>query len=273
MDALTARAGAVHWANVGFTAVSGAWGYAGRVVPDQILYFPTRHRMLGEIAGDSFVLAPGELLLTDAGVRHSFRNADREHPIEVFHFRFQIRLGDRLQRLGAPYRKVHQAEHLRPFLEALLREFQQDQPFTLARRQALLATVLIEAGRCPLTGAQGAALPPIQRERLEAAAVERAYRMRPAELAGVVRLNPDYFRVVFRRTYGKSPRQWLAERRLDSSAELLRETDLNVSEIADAAGFPDLFQFSRRFRKCHGLSPTAYRAAHRNAPRARRVET
>lgn len=46
---------------------------------------------------------------------------------------------------------------------------------------------------------------------------------------------------------------------MEQAKELLLGTDLNITEIAEACGFADLFYFSRMFKKRVGSSPRAYR--------------
>jgi AraC family L-rhamnose operon transcriptional activator RhaR len=52
---------------------------------------------------------------------------------------------------------------------------------------------------------------------------------------------------------------YLAGRRAELSAGLLRRTDLPVGEVGALVGWPDPNHFSRRFREKFGLSPTHYR--------------
>ena len=39
----------------------------------------------------------------------------------------------------------------------------------------------------------------------------------------------------------------------------LTEVDARPGEIAEAVGYPDIFQFSKQFKKSFGLSPSEYR--------------
>jgi len=63
------------------------------------------------------------------------------------------------------------------------------------------------------------------------------------------------FQVHFRETPGK----WLMQRRLDYSATLLRNSPMNVTEVAFESGFEDVSHFSRVFKDRFGLPPMAYR--------------
>ena len=64
---------------------------------------------------------------------------------------------------------------------------------------------------------------------------------------------------VFKKETGYSPRDYLIKVRLDSAANLLKNTDYSVSQIALQTGFPSPAFFSKSFR-CHfSLTPSDYR--------------
>jgi AraC-like DNA-binding protein len=58
---------------------------------------------------------------------------------------------------------------------------------------------------------------------------------------------------------GESPVRLIQQMRLRKAKELLRTTELNVSEIAYEVGFTDPAYFSRAFNKEFGMSPSAIR--------------
>lgn len=80
-----------------------------------------------------------------------------------------------------------------------------------------------------------------------------------ASLAERVHVEPTYFVRLFHKAVGLPPMAYLAERRLELAAGLLRRTDLPVSEVGAMIGWLDANHFSRRFREKIGLSPTRYR--------------
>ena len=63
----------------------------------------------------------------------------------------------------------------------------------------------------------------------------------------------------FNRAVGLSPAAYHIRLRMRRGAELLRTTDLTVTEIADRCGYDDTNYFSRLFRKTMGVSPREYR--------------
>jgi AraC-like DNA-binding protein len=79
------------------------------------------------------------------------------------------------------------------------------------------------------------------------------------DLSREVALSPFHLIRSFRRVYRQTPHQYLVELRIAKAKELLRNTDLSVTEICVAVGFESLGSFSTLFRKLVGIAPSAYR--------------
>ncbi len=58
-------------------------------------------------------------------------------------------------------------------------------------------------------------------------------------------------------------REHLAAVRMREAADLLVTRTLTVREISQRVGYRQAAQFAKTFRRHHGMSPTAYRAARR----------
>ena len=56
-----------------------------------------------------------------------------------------------------------------------------------------------------------------------------------------------------------TPIQYLRRYRIQRSAELLRQTDMSVSEIGVLCGFQEMSYFARSFKEIRGCTPTEYR--------------
>lgn len=67
----------------------------------------------------------------------------------------------------------------------------------------------------------------------------------------------------FRKAYGVTVLQYLNARRMSRAEEMLRRTDMSLSEIAERCGFSDAEYFSRVFRQAHGTGPLSFRRAER----------
>ena len=78
------------------------------------------------------------------------------------------------------------------------------------------------------------------------------------ELAAQTEFSTSYFRKLFHDVYGVSPLQYLLNLRIRKAKELLRSNTSSISEIAVSLGFPNVYDFSRTFKRETGLSPSAY---------------
>jgi AraC family transcriptional regulator len=79
------------------------------------------------------------------------------------------------------------------------------------------------------------------------------------DLSREVALSPYYLIRAFRHLYKQTPHQYLVGVRIAKAKELLRNSDLSITEICLAVGFESLGSFSTLFRKVAGISPSAYR--------------
>jgi AraC-like DNA-binding protein len=91
------------------------------------------------------------------------------------------------------------------------------------------------------------------------------------DLARAAGLSKAHFSREFRRTFGESPYVYLLTRRLERAAALLRSTDYSVAEICLEVGLQGVGSFTTSFKRMHGMTPTAYRAAFPPASAAARV--
>jgi len=79
------------------------------------------------------------------------------------------------------------------------------------------------------------------------------------DLSHEAALSPYYLIRAFRHVYKQTPHQYLVGQRVARAKELLRNSDLSITEICVAVGYESLGSFSTLFRKVAGVSPSAYR--------------
>ena len=82
-------------------------------------------------------------------------------------------------------------------------------------------------------------------------------------------LNEDYFRRLFLQETGKTPLQYLTQKRIDYACRLIHSkhySRLSFKETAWRSGFADYYYFSRVFKKATGFSPTAWEKQHIRRP-------
>jgi len=86
-----------------------------------------------------------------------------------------------------------------------------------------------------------------------------------AELAARAGVSVATLERRIRGNFGTTPRSFLAELRLNEAAKLLKESNLNVAEIADRAGYESAASFTRAFRRRQGVAPGEFRRRFRRA--------
>lgn len=79
-----------------------------------------------------------------------------------------------------------------------------------------------------------------------------------ADLAADLGLSRNYFCRIFKQQMGLSPQDYLVSYRLDRAAALLTEQGLSQKEAAFQVGYPDVYGFSRMFKRKFGVAPGIY---------------
>ena len=86
---------------------------------------------------------------------------------------------------------------------------------------------------------------------------EAAHRVE--DLAQRAQLSPRYFSIKFKDIIGLSVQTYMIRMRIDRAQHLLMHAGMNVTEVADALGYRDIFFFSRQFKQYTGKSPSEIR--------------
>ena len=80
------------------------------------------------------------------------------------------------------------------------------------------------------------------------------------EIAKSVNLSANYLSEKFKEVTGVNFVRYVGQTRTAKARDLLRNSNLRISEIAFAVGFQSLSQFNRVFKKLTRKSPTQFRA-------------
>lgn len=80
------------------------------------------------------------------------------------------------------------------------------------------------------------------------------------KVAGLLHLGRTIFYKKVRGTMGYTPNEYIRVIRLRKAAELLKEGEKNVSEVAYAVGFDNPYYFSKCFKEQFGMPPSQYRS-------------
>lgn len=78
-------------------------------------------------------------------------------------------------------------------------------------------------------------------------------------LAERLKISEGYFRKMFKNNTGKSPIEYLMQIRINSSIQMLLQTNNTIAQISLACGYNNQYYYSNVFNKMMGVSPAAYR--------------
>ncbi len=90
--------------------------------------------------------------------------------------------------------------------------------------------------------------------------ISKNYNVMPKNdyLAALCGISTVYFRKLFSRIAGCSPIAYIHRLRIAQAKRMLQSDCDHVGEIALSLGYPDIYTFSKTFKKHTGLSPTHY---------------
>jgi AraC family transcriptional regulator len=84
--------------------------------------------------------------------------------------------------------------------------------------------------------------------------------IRIADLATLIGLSAGHLHRAFRATLGKTPLEFITERRVQRAMQMLARETASIAEIALRVGFQSPSHFTRTFRRMVGVNPGDYRA-------------
>jgi AraC family transcriptional activator of pobA len=149
-------------------------------------------------------------------------------------------------------------------LEKLVIEAESARLGSLEAARSLLQLILIDLARLlsPQTQQAAAGGAPLSREVLTL--INRRYGEPGLSLSQVARAvgrSPGHVTAVLREQTGMTVLEWITERRMEEARRRLRETDEDVSIVAERVGYEDPAYFARVFRRIHGMPARAFRNA------------
>ncbi len=80
-----------------------------------------------------------------------------------------------------------------------------------------------------------------------------------SKIASAANVSAQHLTRLFQRHLGTTPTKYLWTQRTERGVQLLLDTGLSVSEIAERVGFASAFHFSRLVKTAHGASPRVLR--------------
>ncbi|MCU1758348.1 AraC family transcriptional regulator [Pseudomonas sp. 14P_8.1_Bac3] len=79
------------------------------------------------------------------------------------------------------------------------------------------------------------------------------------ELASACALSRSHFSRAFKCSTGLSPQDWIRQQRIDRAKQMIRSTNLSLTQISLECGFCDQAHFCHIFTRSEGINPFAWR--------------
>ena len=211
--------------------------------------------------GQDILLEQGDMLLY-AGNQWHTQQADREKGAKFVTVSFEAE-GIALESLSAhPFRSPKKAVAL---LQEMLREQERMDPFSgdllLSLLQALLLTLLRdrqqdiqaqETTQCLNSENQ------IIRLVQQYIADHITEKLTVPIAAQSAQVSASYLTALFHTHLQISPGEYIRRMKLQKSKQLIREGNLNFTEIAQMLEYSSVYNFSRQFKQAFGITPSEY---------------
>lgn len=210
--------------------------------------------------GKTYRLGPGDVFLIDCQRLHDYRTADTSWSYRLAHF-----CGNSMEDYYAPILASGNAvfhfdegSQFGALFSRLYEVNRADAPESELLTNCILTQLLTEILKT---------LPQFDRTRYpqrirDVCAYLTEHCCEPLtvdEIADHFAISKYYLCREFKKHTDKTIFAFIEEARLSTAKQLLRYTDLPVAAVADCAGFQNLSNFGRVFKKAEGTSPSAYR--------------
>lgn len=245
------------------------------------LVITTNGRAMHWLEGADFPVTAGDVFLLQGRQRHYFHDREDLSLINIMYDPEKISLPENELRrmpgycalflLEPAYRRQHRFEsrlHLKRLqlarVEQLAAEMETEctekNPGHEAALRAKLTELIIYLSRA-YTTADTTEAHALLRVGNVIGALENDFSKdwKLEELLKIAHMSRSNLMRIFRKATGQAPIEYLVRLRIQKAMELLRNTDLSITDIALESGFNDSNYFTRQFGKALNQTPSAYR--------------
>ncbi|THF73347.1 helix-turn-helix domain-containing protein [Cohnella fermenti] len=202
--------------------------------------------------GSCFLFRPGD---------HTSATHNPQKPLVLTYIHFDVT--EPVGHIPAPYRQMEDPIEFEYLLSRYIRLFLVETFAAKEEAQLLLKQMMIHLLRDDLSE-------PVERKASNQLTetiheIANYIRQHPGvqhrvdDLAARAGLSSRYFSIKFKELIGASVQTYMIRTRIERAQHLLLHAGMNVTEVADALGYRDIFFFSRQFKQYTGKSPSELR--------------
>lgn len=255
--------------NDSWTVVCGGWE---QVAPDYLvrredfpylcIEFVADGRGVLDLDGKTRKLSPGSIFVYGPKIPHEIRT-DADHPMTKYYVDFvgqeagkfldeySLAPGDSCQ-IASPH-------ELRELFDLIVRSGYANSRFSQQLCSSLLPPLVFKIAESVVESGEETPIAAETFRQLRAVLHEQFLDLRTVdEAARKCRISVAYACRLFKRFEHCSPYQFLIRRRMHYAAELLSDPKRLVKQVSRRLGFTDATQFSRAFKRVHGISPRRF---------------
>ena len=209
-------------------------------------------------AGQGFLISPGQI---------NTYSADQVQPWKYVWLEFDgLRATEYLNEAGLSAdqpvyqpKSLEQAEPVRDYM-LYIADHSEDSVLRLVGHLCLLLDALIQSSSTRREPRETQLRDFYVEEAIHSMELHYQRELTVEEIAGACRLNRSYFSKLFKDKKGCPPQEYLIRLRLYRAADLMRNTNSSIGEIAASCGYPNQLHLSRAFRQRYGASPREWRS-------------
>ncbi|WP_409346302.1 AraC family transcriptional regulator [Paenibacillus sp. MBLB4367] len=251
------------------TKVSPSWGHMNYVPDIHKFYYILDGESLFKLGGTEYEARAGQLYLLPAGVQQTLTTS-ASHTCYKYWCHFHASIGDLnpFQIMKLPFMievDSDSASVVETMFKDILAHIRRKELVSALKVKSILFDLLhFYMERAEITEVQTKASLTYEKMKAVAAFMNEhlSSELTIEELSSLFHLSPNYFTQQFKEMLGVSPIQYLKRMRLAKAKELLRATDMSITEIAAAVGM-ELHYFSRLFKSAETFAPKDYRQLYR----------
>ncbi|QTH39903.1 helix-turn-helix domain-containing protein [Cohnella sp. LGH] len=216
----------------------------------------------GELSlnGKMYELGKGSCFLFRKG-DHTWATHNPQKPLVLTYIHFDT--AEPAQEVPVPYRVLEDTFDFEHLLSKYVRLFLVKTYAAEIEAQLILKQLIIHLLRCdrqePVERKVSNQLSESIREVANYILQHPGQAHRVEDLGKRAGLSSRYFSIKFKELIGMSVQTYMIRARIERAQHLLLHAGMNVTEVADALGYRDIFFFSRQFKQYTGKSPSEIR--------------